>query len=57
MRRLFVRLKSPVVRTDEGIDGVVDYLVRDTTGAIEGAGQTDGAGARPGCRDLGALGG
>ena len=44
MTRLFVRLRSPVVRTEVGIDGVVDYLVRDTTGVIEGAGQTDGAG-------------
>ena len=44
MRRLFVRIKTPVVRTEEGIDATVDYLVHDEDGMIEAAGQTDTAG-------------
>lgn len=44
MRRLFVRIKTPVVRTEAGIDASVDYLVVDEDGMTETAGQTDGAG-------------
>ena len=44
MRRLFVRIKTPVVRTEEGIDATVDYLVHDEDGVPEAVGQTDAAG-------------
>ena len=44
MRRLFVRIKTPVVYTEEGTDATVDYLVHDETGMIEAAGQADAAG-------------
>ena len=42
--RLFVRIRSPVVRTEEGIDAAVDYLVRDENGMTEAAGRTDARG-------------
>ena len=44
MRRLFVRIKAPVVRTDAGFDASVDYLVLDEDGMTESAGRTNGAG-------------
>lgn len=44
MTRLFVRIKTPVSRTEEGADSNVDYLVRDEDGTTEAAGQTDAAG-------------
>lgn len=44
MTRLFVRIKTPVVRTEEGFDATVDYLVRGEEGMTEAAGQTDAPG-------------
>ena len=44
MRRLFIRIKTPVVRTEAGIDATVDYLVHDEAGMTEAAGQADAAG-------------
>ena len=44
MRRLFVRIKAPVVRTEEGVDATVDYLVHDDDGVAEAVGQTNVAG-------------
>ncbi|MDE0193771.1 MAG: type II secretion system protein GspL [Gammaproteobacteria bacterium] len=44
MRRLFVRIKAPVVRTEEGVDASVDYLVHDDDGVAEAVGQTNAAG-------------
>ncbi len=44
MRRLFVRIKTPVVRTEAAIDATVDYLVVGEDGITETAGQTDAAG-------------
>ncbi|MCY3841557.1 MAG: type II secretion system protein GspL [Gammaproteobacteria bacterium] len=44
MRRLFVRIKAPVVRTEEGVDATVDYLVRDEGGVPETVGRTNAAG-------------
>jgi len=44
MKRLFVRIKAPVVRTEEGIDAIVDYLVHDEHGVTEAVGQTNAAG-------------
>ena len=44
MRRLFVRIKTPVVRTAEGFEASVDYLVLDENGMTETAGQADAAG-------------
>lgn len=42
--RLFVRIKTPLVRTEEGIDTTVDYLVRDDDGMTQAVGQTDARG-------------
>ncbi|MDE0659496.1 MAG: hypothetical protein F4029_18890 [Gammaproteobacteria bacterium] len=42
--RLYVRIRTPVVRTEEGIDAAVDYLVRDEDGMTEAAGRTDARG-------------
>ena len=44
MRRLFVRIKTPVMRTEEGTDATVDYLVHDEAGMTEALGQTNAAG-------------
>ena len=44
MRRLFVRIKTPVARTEEGTDATVDYLVHDESGMTEALGQTNAAG-------------
>ena len=44
MRRLFVRIKAPLVHTEQGIDATVDYLVHDEDGVAEAIGQTNAAG-------------
>ncbi len=44
MIRLFVRIKTPVIPTEDGFETTVDYLVRDTQGAVSAAGQTDARG-------------
>lgn len=38
--RLFVRMRSPVVRSEGGFEAAVDYLVRDEDGDIQAAGRT-----------------
>ena len=42
--KLFVWIKTPVARTEEGFEAVVDYLVRDDAGEVRSAGSTDAAG-------------
>lgn len=44
MRRLFVRIKTPLAPGDAGVDANVDYVVLDEEGETESAGQTDAAG-------------
>ena len=44
MRRLFVRIKAPVVRTEEGVEATLDYLVQDDDGGTETVGQSNVAG-------------
>jgi len=44
MTRLFVRIKTPVVHTEAGVDASVDYLVCDDDGMTEAAGQADAGG-------------
>lgn len=39
-----MRIKAPVVRTEEGVDATVDYLVHDDDGVAEAVGQTNAAG-------------
>ena len=42
--QLFVWFRTPVVRSSEGFEADVDYLVRDEAGLIQSAGHTDAAG-------------
>lgn len=42
--QLFVRFRTPVVRSEEGLEAAVDYLVRDDAGLIQSAGHTDATG-------------
>ena len=40
-QRLFVRFAGEVVRTEDGFDAILDWLVRDSDGSVEAEGRTD----------------